>query len=223
MNKYHPPIKWTEEMDDAVREVYAAYYPSHHRHNPSTEALDILEKHPLIAGIPRRLIAIRARRLCLTEPREPDWSQEEIQYLLNQIGTYGSRTIWQNFKRRGFNRSLTAIELRIKRLGYSRIADIYSAAQVAQALGMDNKTCIKQIFDRKLIKFTRDGKRGFNDGFFVKPKDLAVFIRQYPYIVTRYRPFMPFIVALLDEYRTAGVAWDEKEREFLTGKKGKPQ
>jgi len=34
MNKYHPPIKWTEEMDDAVREVYAAYYPSHHRLSP---------------------------------------------------------------------------------------------------------------------------------------------------------------------------------------------
>jgi len=217
MNKYHPPIKWTEEMDDAVREVYAAYYPSHHRPNPSTEALDILEKHPLIAGIPRRLIAIRARRLGLTEPREPDWSKEELEYLLEQIGTYRSRTIWQNFKRRGFNRSLTAIELRIKRLGYSRKADLYSAAQIAEILGMDRKTCVRQVFDRNLIKFKRDMRRNNNDGFFVKPKDLAVFIRQHPYIITRYRPFIPFIVALLDEFRATKPLWAREEKEVLTG------
>jgi len=218
MNK-KSPIEWTEEMDEAVKEIYSIHYPSRHRTNPSTSALDVLEKHPLIAGIPRRPIAVHARKLGLVEPREPDWSKEELQYLLDQIGTYRSKTIWQNFRRRGFNRSLTAIELRIKRFGYSRKADLYSALEVAQALGMDSKTCLKQIFEKKLIKFSRDGKQNLNDGYYVKPRDLAVFIRQHPYVVNRYRPFIPFVVALLDEYRPTKVAWDEKEREFLTGKR----
>jgi len=212
-----PAIRWTQEMEDLIRETYALHYPSRHRPQPSSAALDILSKHHLLNHIPRRIIAVRARRLGLIEPRERLWSKLEIELLTEMAGTWPVKTIWRKFRERDFNRSKTAIIVKMKRLGYSQRVDLYSGRDVATALGMDDKTCIKQIFEKGLVKYHRDGKRGPNNGYFIEPKHLASFIREYPHIVNRYKPDIPFMVALLDEFKASRVQWTERDIEAMAG------
>lgn len=146
-----------------------------YRHwGPSTEAIDAqiretYQMHPekravqrLVArlGRPRQWVFRRATELGCVFPRlkDPPWSAEEDALL----GDHAHKTpgaIQGIFRRRGFSRSKTAIQVKRKRL-HLETADIdhYTANQLASCMGVDAKAVTRWI-DHGLLAATRRGTK----------------------------------------------------------------
>lgn len=93
---------------------------------------------------PRWWVSARARRLGCVAPRfkQPPWTEAEDEL----IATYAARhpsTIVRTLKRHGFNRTETAIVVRLKRIGQARgrnaDPDHYTANALAKLFGVDRK------------------------------------------------------------------------------------
>jgi len=91
---------------------------------------------------PRWLVSTRVRALGLSMPhrKEPRWSAAE-DALLAKVPRHDPSRAAEMFRAHGFMRTATAIVVRCKRLGMERrYRETMSATQVAEILGVDNKT-----------------------------------------------------------------------------------
>lgn len=120
----------TPEIDAAVQRWHA--------NGATREGLQTLIRQTMR---PRHWLTLRARRMGLTPPRwRPlPWSEAE-DTIMRANASKHSRTIKLALKRAGFDRTETAITVRLKRLRVDRSNDnIYSARDVAELLGVDGK------------------------------------------------------------------------------------
>lgn len=136
--------KWatSPQMDDVIRR---AFQGEPHKNMVNDLAVKL--------GRPRYWVSQRAARLGLVAPRfkEPDWTPEELA-LLEKHAAKTPRVISRIFKRNGFQRSVTAIVVKSKRLQLDREdPDFCTASSLAVMLGCDAKVVTHWI-DRGLLK-----------------------------------------------------------------------
>lgn len=125
--------KWTPslEVDTIIREAYDLYRRSNHRH-AITAAAQCL-------AWPTWKVHRRAVALGLAHVKEAPWSPEEVQILRD----YEHLTLdWvkKHLARVGFDRTATAINLKIKRLRIRSERDWYSMTKLSHAFGVDPHT-----------------------------------------------------------------------------------
>jgi DNA-directed RNA polymerase specialized sigma24 family protein len=123
----------TEHVDDAIRRGYQK--PD--RGTINRLAIDIQR--------PRTWIRDRAIKLGIAVPRYKPlpWSPEEDLIVRELAGQRKPASIQRALRKDGFARTETAIVVRMKRLGESRViesVDEYSGRQLADMMGVDGKT-----------------------------------------------------------------------------------
>lgn len=127
-------------------------------HDPAIdESIRIAHQRPMkkgdVVALAKRVsrpvwwVSRRAREMGLTTPRfrEPKWSPEEIE-LLRETREFKPEGAQRVFKRRGFNRTATAIQVQRKRNGILRDqGEDYTCHGIAAMIGHDPCTVLRWI------------------------------------------------------------------------------
>jgi hypothetical protein len=134
-------------------------------------------------GRPRWWVTARARRLGVVAPRfkEADWTEEELSIAAGNAHRHPG-TIRRMLARAGYQRSETAIVVKLKREGQTRAdPDHFTATGLAGLMGIDAKTVMRWIEKGGL----KAGRRGTNrseaqggDQYWIHRKDLRRFIAE---------------------------------------------
>lgn len=134
-------------------------------------------------GVPRWYISKRATELGLVVPHRSDfWSQEELD-LLEATSHMLPECARRRFAKTGFKRSASAIKLR-RRMDQVKASDngYHSARQVAQLLGVDDKTVARWIsagLRAKRRGTARTPEQG-GDPYWIQEKDLRAYAIAHP-------------------------------------------
>ncbi len=141
---FHSP-----ESDEIIRQAYHLYRMFGNR----MRLVDIRKE----LGWPKYAIAQRARVLGLARTKELPWTEAEEQ-ILEQWSHLALARIAMKFRSLGYQRSETAINLKIKRLHIREKAGAngYTALQIAEALGIDGHKVTRWI-KRGLLRAERRG------------------------------------------------------------------
>ena len=176
--------EWTKEEEEIIREAY--------RTNVPRDAMNKIVK--LIPGKKRCTVHAKACRMGVTSHF---WTQEEINLVESWVGTYKATSIAEMLRKRGYKRTEHSIAhlCRIKKWSLKR--DIYSGREVALGLGCPWDRIMIWI-KNGMLRAKQNGKEGHYE---IKPEYVANFIRKYPYELDTYKPDIPWIVSLLDEFR----------------------
>lgn len=167
--------RWSvnEQIDRVIRDVY--------QRKPTNGDIKKLAQ---TVGRPRWWVSKRAQKLGLTAPRfrEPEWSEAEIDIIAERAHK-SPKTIRKYLANKGFERTETAIIVKLKRLGQStgREADPnhYTATHTAGLFGVDTKTVTRWI-DKGWLKAKRRGtertaQQG-GDEWWIHRRDIRRFI-----------------------------------------------
>lgn len=93
-------------------------------------------------GVPRWRLKRWAADMGLTRPaaKEPAWSEDEIELLKRLVGR-DVEYVQRRFRAAGFHRTLTALQVKRKRLSLpARAPGFYSATELAKQMGVDAGT-----------------------------------------------------------------------------------
>lgn len=163
------------------------------QHWGSSEQIDLLitrtyQKTPLkgdilkCAGVcnrPRWWVSKRAAKLGLVSPRfkEPAWTDAEIE-LITEYAHKHSKTLQKMLSRRGFSRTETAINVKLKRLSADRTdPHNLNANQLATVMGVDRKT-VGGWIAKGLLKAVRREKSELDDFWQISRKDVRRFVTE---------------------------------------------
>ena len=106
---------------------------------------------------PRWYVRSLARKLGLSRVKEPDWSAAEEQYVWDNYPKRGLKSLQTGLKRLGFQRTTTAIHLKIKRLGIARDSDdgftMHGLCHLLFA-GQDMQQAIRRWIERGMMPFS---------------------------------------------------------------------
>lgn len=105
--------------------------------------------------------------------REPNWSDAEKK-ILERNGHNLPETIQKKLKQAGFNRTLTAIEIKRKRMRCLQDIEGYTATSLAECLGIDYH-CIKRAIEKGHLKAKKRETKQQKPNWYILPKH----IRQY--------------------------------------------
>jgi hypothetical protein len=159
-------------MDEMIRKVYREQY------NPQQGKIKELANK---LNIPSWRISIRAREIGALEPRikEPPWSEREL-HILEKNALFTPAVIQRRLKMAGFERTITAVALKRKRLHLFRQQVKGSARAVAECFGVNESTVTDLWIRKGLLKAQRRGtkrtdKQG-GDEWLIKEKDIRKFI-----------------------------------------------
>jgi len=205
--KSHPPKRiWTKKQDDLIRFAYSNF-------KTSTKALDYLQEQNIFKGYKRITLSKRATKLGIAKniKTTKKLTKEEIEIIERFIGTKSAKEIARMLRRKGYNRTWRTIQYYCNKRGNSYKLDYYTLEEVREILGFPSrKQMYKWLEDGLLIYGGRDGKKHV-----IKPIAIAKFIREYPFELIRYKVDLPFIVALLDEFKPHQTKnWSCKKHEF---------
>lgn len=132
-----------------------------------------------LIGIPRWKLTRLAisRGWAQKSIKSPPWTPEEDK-ALESLSRYCPEKISNKLKKLGFYRSLTAIEMRMRRLRTRQNLKGYSAYKLSECFGVNEKTILRVIKQGKLNAEKRGTARTEDQGgdaWFIRPK----YIRQY--------------------------------------------
>jgi hypothetical protein len=134
-------------------------------------------------GWPRWKVTRRAQHLGLITKtkKQPDWSEQEL-IILEHHAHKIPEVIQRYLKRYGFERSVTAIVLKRKRMRCLRNLEGQSATDLALCFGVDMKTVQRWI----LTGYLKAKKRGTHrteqqggDMWWIKERDIVEFVKEY--------------------------------------------
>jgi hypothetical protein len=150
----------------------------------STPAKGDIKKLARTVNRPMWWVCKRAVKLGLSQPRfrELPWTEAEIDYVTN-IAHKDPESISRMMKRRGFNRSATAISVKLKRVGTptGKNADTehYTGRQLAGLFGIDSKAIAAWI-GKGWLKAERRGtartEQQGGDEWWIHRKNIRQFI-----------------------------------------------
>jgi hypothetical protein len=128
------------------------------------------------------MVTRRGAVLGLTRVKEPVWSPEEVS-LLERWGHLTDTVIQRKLKSAGYQRSVNAIHLKLKRLRIKENLDGYSAYLLATAFGVDPHKITNWV-RRKMLWATQHGtertERQGSDTFWITHKAVREFVLAYP-------------------------------------------
>ena len=165
------PVHFTRRMDQELRAVYAG------GDYKETGALGVLAKRWEVA---RWKVRHRAQQLGIAGTKEPRWSTAEVK-ILEKYFHLSPRVASRKLRERGYQRSLTGVVMKRKKLGLRKTDLGYSAGALAEVMGVDGSTALTWIH-RGLLKAERlpserpPGQLNGEGEWFVRPHDLRKFI-----------------------------------------------
>jgi hypothetical protein len=113
-----------------------------------------------------------------TQPKEPNWGGQEID-ILERKAHLSPERIQIYLRRAEFNRSVTAIVLKRKRMRLPKNLAGMSACQLAECLGVDSHFVTRAIRDGRLRAIKRGTDRTSQQGgdiYFIKGKQIKEYI-----------------------------------------------
>jgi hypothetical protein len=171
--------KWvaTEYIDRKIRQIYIE------RHHLRTGvAIPNLTEFAQQIGWPKWAVIRRARELGCARVKETPWSAAELQ-ILEQFAWMCDESIRMRLKAAGFNRSATAVHLKIKRLGVKRQGDWYSGNSLAQCFGVDNHVpgrWIRAGYLKATMRGSERTERQGGDIYLIREKAVRDFVLAHP-------------------------------------------
>jgi len=176
--------KWTEEEKQKIIDVYRQF--------PARKVGFALKK--ALPNKTKDAIYQMAFSLGVTNQY---WSKEEIDLVESWAGRYKQSSISRMLKTRGFNKTENAVKGLFEKMKWSRKLDVYTCNEVAIGLGCSWKNVLQWI-NKGYLKSEQKGVNKYHE---IKPKDISLFIKTYPYEINNYKPDIPWLVALLDEFK----------------------
>ena len=164
-----PPRKyfWTPEHDTFIRKHYDARVLG--------RARDIASH----LGVPKWALNRRARDLGLSRIKDAPWSPADVAYLETHYHRLATKQIAKNL-----GRTVTAVKLKAKRLGYRKNGEGYNAHSLSQALGVDPHWVIRRIREGKMSASTRSTERlpqQGGDSYLITDQEVVRFIRKHTF------------------------------------------
>jgi hypothetical protein len=124
----------------------------------------------------------RARAIGLAHTKEAYWSQTE-EWVLQRWGHLTDAAIRTKLEKAGYKRSLTAVNLKVRRLRIKQNLDGYSANRLAEAFGIDRHIIARWI----RLGYLRAERRGTarteaqgGDMYWIRRDDVRTFILGNP-------------------------------------------
>jgi hypothetical protein len=193
-------IAWTNEIDDIIRECYGK----------CTYPVVELKKHPITRHIRSDTLKRRAYKLGLRIRCARRYTVEEEQIIIKLSTSKTPNQISRILIKSGKGRTPGAIEsfLNERRL-YIR-PDFYSISDLIIALKCSARL-LKRWIDLGLLPAYRD--EGQNTKWRILPIHVAQFIYRHPFKLESCRPDIPWLVALLMEYKNR-VQIDYRDRNL---------
>lgn len=192
---------WTKTQDNTIRFAYSNF-------KTRTKALDYIKNQSEFDKLNRAIISRRAKVLGLIPKIDKNmkYSKEEKAIIDKYIGFKHPKDIARILRQKGFNRSTYSVQAYCTRNKFSYKLDIYSMSQTREALGFPTKEKMREWIGKGyLICKKEKGK------YLIKPIAIAKFIREHTFELIRYKVDLPFIVALLDEFKPHKTkAWGNK-------------
>ena len=165
---------FTPVMDEEIRRAYHLFLDYNNRRAIGACARKL--------QVPRWLVSRRAALLGLTRTKEPEWNADEIA-LLERWGHLTDAVIQRKLKAAGFQRSMNAIHLKMKRLHIKQNLEGYSAYALATAFGVDGHKITSWI-NRKMLNAIRRGtartESQGGDTYWIMHKAVREFVLAYP-------------------------------------------
>lgn len=134
-------------------------------------------------GVPRQTLTTYANKNGWTQKavKSPPWTPEE-DAALEKYARYCIEKISVKMRQDGFNRTNTAIAIRLKRKRLLSNLDGYSATQLSECLGIDAKSVTRLIQQNKLRAekrgTARTEKQG-GDAWWIKPRYIRNYLMDY--------------------------------------------
>lgn len=163
-----------EARDAVIRGAYVKL-----RKNCDRGALGLAAK---ITGYPRWQVKARARALGLVRTKEAPWSEEEVA-ILERWGWMSEEALRLKLRDRGFQRSLSGILNKRKRMVVQGNGDWYSACGLAGMFGVDESK-VRRWIKSGMIRADRRGtqrtSRQGGDEWLVRRAAVKAFVLAYP-------------------------------------------
>ena len=165
---------FTLAMDDEIRRAYHLFLDCNDRKAISACARKL--------QLPRWMVTRRAALLGLARVQEPPWCAEEV-VVLERWGHLTDAVVQRKLHGAGFQRSINAVHLKMKRLRIKQNLNGYSACSLATAFGVDGHKITCWI-DRKMLKATRRGTSRTacqgGDIYWITHSAVRAFVLAYP-------------------------------------------
>lgn len=162
------------QIDSEIAEAYRKFREFNNRKSITLAAKRI--------GWPRHAVLKRALKLGLSRSKEAPWSDREVS-LLQQYGYLSDEKLAQKLQSHGFERSATAVHLKVKRLKIRSNGDWYSATKLATAFGCDVHVVRRWINSKALPAEKRGTDRVAEQGgdtWLIWHDDVRTFALAYP-------------------------------------------
>lgn len=158
---------WTPEEDEELRRHYKPWIKG--------KAQQIANR----LNVPRWVVNRRASRLGLSRVKEKPWTADDDEYLGRQYHSVPVRNL-----ARYLGRTVVAVKLRAKRLGYRKKGEGYTAHSLAVALGEDSHWVTARIHEGKLTAGRRGTERTAGQGgdyYYITDAAIVEMVRRFPY------------------------------------------
>jgi len=169
--------KWfpTPEIDRQIVRIYTEEYDRKRRRLPTSKAFAAR------IGWPGWAVKKRAAQLGVAMTKEKPWSEAELELLIKSSHLVSNYIVYK-FKKAGYTRSLNAIVLKRKRMGY-KPEGYYSANSAAQAFGTDAHAITRWIrlgWLKASLRGTARLPQQGGDAWLIKESAIYSFIIEHP-------------------------------------------
>lgn len=186
-----PKYTWSEEQDQAIREIYKRHY--------FRGAIERLSRHPLFSGYPKAQIQNRAIEIGVSRELRR-WTDEEEAVVAKYAGEVPVIRIQRILNSRGYTRSYIAVKGKIRTAHLRQKPDTYSLEEVAIGMRCSPEK-VKRWITSGMLKAERDHPNA--GGYWrISPPDLVRFIRAHVFELEACMPDIPWLVSLIDEFRS---------------------
>ena len=165
---------FTDQIDQLIREIYLTACTAKTR-----SGIRLLAKK---VDIPHWALKERARELGLARTKELRWTKAELAILFRYAWMSDER-IRLKLKAARYARTVTGIDLKLKRMRFKHARSLYSAYSLAQALGIDPHVVTRWIKSGHLkakLRGTARTPRQNGDSYLIQEKDVRRFIVEHP-------------------------------------------
>jgi hypothetical protein len=190
--KYFP----TEYIDQQLRQLYGKRLANGRKAVPS------LTEFGQRIDWPKFALTNRARQLGLARTKEKPWSEAELT-LVERYAHLTDATIQRKLKSAGYQRTRTAIKIKLTRKSFRLGTEHFSATGFARLMGIDSHCVTRWIG----LGYLKAEKRGTNrtekqggDDWLISPKAVRNFLLSYPneYDLRKVTDQMWFLDAVTD-------------------------
>lgn len=165
---------FTAQIDQRIREIYL--------YHPSAKSRPGIRKLADQVGIPHWALKKRARELGLARTKESPWSEAELA-ILARYAWMSDEHIRLKLKASGYDRTVTGIHLKLRRMRFKSDPSFYSGKGLADALGIDSHVVtrwIKAGHLRAQLRGTKRTEQQRGDIYLIREKDVRRFIVEHP-------------------------------------------